>query len=318
MAEAPKTTLSVPTGAETLHGIGIILVAYIVITGADAAVKWALPEVGAAMAMIWRGVVGGITVVILTRGRGLFPNNRRLLAWRGLLHCCVSATWYWAWARGMPLVDSYAVACATPLLMTLFAIPLLGEKVGWRRWTSTMIGFGGVLIMLQPSGDLWRIEAAALLGAVVLMSVTRIWTRMLSVSDGPAAIAFWLMMAHIPMGLLFLPAFPPPSAMPSTQAMLFLVMFGMFNGMAHLLFARAFALAPVAVLAPFEYSPLLIGGVIGFLIWSEVPGWTTLAGASLVVAAGLYNVHREQLRRAAEKARSEAADKAGTAPKVGR
>ena len=156
--------------------------------------------------------------------------------------------------------------------------------------------------MLQPSGDLWRIETLALLGAVVLMSVTRIWTRMLSVSDGPAAIAFWLMMAHIPMGLLFLPAFPPPSLLPSTDIMLLLVLFGIFNGMAHLLFARAFALAPVSVLAPFEYSPLLIGGVIGFLIWAEVPGWTTLAGASLVVAAGLYNVHREQVRRAAERA----------------
>jgi len=85
--------------------------------------------------------------------------------------------------------------------------------------------------------------------------------------------------------------------------MLLLVLFGVFNGMAHLLFARAFALAPVSVLAPFEYSPLLIGGVIGFLIWAEVPGWTTLAGAALVVAAGLYNVHREQVRRAAERSR---------------
>jgi drug/metabolite transporter (DMT)-like permease len=83
--------------------------------------------------------------------------------------------------------------------------------------------------------------------------------------------------------------------------MLLLVLFGVFNGMAHLMFARAFALAPVSVLAPFEYSPLLIGGVIGFLIWAEVPGWTTLAGACLVVAAGLYNVYREQVRRAAER-----------------
>jgi drug/metabolite transporter (DMT)-like permease len=81
------------------------------------------------------------------------------------------------------------------------------------------------------------------------------------------------------------------------------VLFGVFNGMAHLMFARAFALAPVSVLAPFEYSPLLIGGVIGFLIWAEVPGWITLAGASLVVAAGLYNVHREQVRRAQERSR---------------
>jgi drug/metabolite transporter (DMT)-like permease len=135
------------------------------------------------------------------------------------------------------------------------------------------------------------------------MAVTRIWTRMLSVSDGPAAIAFWLMMAHIPMGLLFLPAFPPPSLRPSTNTMLLLVLFGVFNGMAHLMFARAFALAPVSVLAPFEYSPLLIGGVIGFLIWAEAPGWTTLAGACLVVAAGLYNVYREQVRRAQERSR---------------
>ena len=201
------------------------------------------------------------------------------------------------------LVESHAVFTSYPLLVAALSGPVLGEKVGWRRWTSTMIGFGGVLFMLQPSGDLWRVEALALLGAVVLMSVTRIWTRMLSVSDGPAAIAFWLMMAHIPMGLLFLPAFPPPSLLPSTDIMLLLVLFGVFNGMAHLMFARAFALAPVSVLAPFEYSPLLIGGVIGFLIWAEVPGWTTLAGASLVVAAGLYNVYREQVRRAQERSR---------------
>ena len=65
--------------------------------------------------------------------------------------------------------------------------------------------------------------------------------------------------------------------------------------------ARAFALAPVSALAPYEYSPLLLGGILGFLIWSEVPAWTTLAGAVVVIAAGLYNLHRERLRRAAER-----------------
>ena len=80
-----------------------------------------------------------------------------------------------------------------------------------------------------------------------------------------------------------------------------LVFFGVANAIAHMLFARAFALAPVSALAPYEYSPLLLGGVIGFLIWAEVPAWTTLAGAVVVIAAGLYNLHRERQRRAAER-----------------
>ncbi len=293
--------LTVPTGAESVRGILLILSAYLVITGADVAVKWALPEVGVAVSMIARGVVGALAVLVITRGRGIMPVNRRLLATRGVLHCGVSATWYWAWLSGVALVDSYAIAAAAPLLMTLLAIPMLGEQVGWRRWTSVIVGFGGVLFMLQPGGDLWRYESGFLLIAVVAMAVTRIWTRMLSATDTPAAIAFWLMMAHIPMGLLLLPAFPPPATMPGLPVILALVFFGVANAIAHILFARAFALAPVSALAPYEYSPLLIGGILGFLIWVEIPAWTTVGGAVIVIIAGLYNLHREQVRRAAER-----------------
>ncbi len=293
--------LAIPTGAEAVRGIGFILAGYLIITAADAAVKWALPEVGVAVSMLFRGFIGAAAVAIITRGRGLMPVNRKLMAARGLLHCCVSATWYWAWQRAVPLVDSYAIACVTPLLMTLFAIPMLGEQVGWRRWLSTAFGFAGVLIMLQPSGDLWRFETPFLMVAVVVMAITRIWTRVLSATDGPGAVAFWLLVAHIPVGFALLPAFPPPPAPPSLAVVLALTGFGIANALAHVLFARAFALAPVSALAPYEYSPLLWGGVLGFLIWAEVPSWTTLAGAAVVIAAGLYNLHRERVRRAAER-----------------
>jgi drug/metabolite transporter (DMT)-like permease len=178
---------------------------------------------------------------------------------------------------------------------------MLGEKVGWRRWTSTAVGFLGVLVMLQPSGDLWRFETPFLLVAVFAMAVTRIWTRVLSATDGPASVAFWLMVAHIPVGIALLPFFPPPDAMPGGWVILALVFFGIANAIAHMLFARAFALASVSALAPYEYSPLLIGGVIGFLIWAEVPAWTTIAGSLIVIAAGLYNLHRERVRRAQER-----------------
>jgi len=301
---ASRYTPSMPrpaTGAKAVKGILFFLGAYLVITGADAAVKWALPEVGVAVSMIVRGVIGALAVLAITGGKGIGPVNRRLLAARGVLHCAVSATWYWAWTAGLALVDSYAIAAAAPLIMTLLAIPMLREQVGWRRWTSTLLGFVGVLVMLQPAGDLWRFETPFLLLGVIAMAVTRIWTRTLSVTDGPAAVAFWLMFAHIPMGLLLLPLFPPPAAMPGAGTVLALAFFGIANAIAHMLFARAFALAPVSVLAPYEYSPLVIGGVIGFLIWAEVPAWTTLGGAAIVIAAGLYNLHRERVRRAAER-----------------
>lgn len=301
-----------PTGEEAARGLALVALGYGVISGADAAVKWALPEVGPAGALVWRGLVGAAFVLAMVLRRrplaSLLPTNRRLLAVRSLLHCCVSVGFYSAWALGVSLADSYAVAAASPLLMTLLAIPLLGETVGWRRWTSTAVGFGGVLFMLQPGGELWRWEAAMLLVAVAAMALTRIWTRVLTRTEGPDTIAFWLLLSHVPVGLLLLPvpAFQPAGGgsplLPSAGALAALLAFGVANALAQMLFARGFALAPISAIAPFEYTPLLWGIGLGFLIWGEAPAWTTLGGAAVVVAAGLYNLHRERVRRAAERA----------------
>jgi drug/metabolite transporter (DMT)-like permease len=185
---------------------------------------------------------------------------------------------------------------------------MLGEAVGWRRWLSCLVGFVGVLFMLQPGGDLWRWEAGVLLVAVVGNAVSRIWTRTLASTDTPATIAFWLMLMHIPFGLALLPVtalWPDgvaPSLIPSWPLVLLLLFFGVSNAIAHLLFARAFGLTRVASLAPLEYTPLLWGLVLGFLIFAEVPAWTTLIGAAVVIAAGIYNLHRERVRRAEERA----------------
>jgi drug/metabolite transporter (DMT)-like permease len=298
--DTPGRTL--PLRQDALLGIATIVGGYATISAADAAVKWALPEVGVAVAMIWRGVFGMLAIALLVRGMGLRPRRVRLLGVRSVLHCAVTVTFYVAWFNHFPLADSYAVNAVAPLIMTLLAIPLLGERVGWRRMTSTTVGFIGVLIMLQPGGDLWRWEAGLLLAGVCALALSRIWTRVLAATDTPQAIAFWLLFAHVPMGLLLLPAFPPAGPLlPSWDVAFALAFLGLANGCAHFLFARAFAIAPVSVLAPYEYTTLLWGGLLGFLIWAEVPSWMTLAGASLVIAAGLYNIHRARLQRAAER-----------------
>jgi drug/metabolite transporter (DMT)-like permease len=162
--------------------------------------------------------------------------------------------------------------------------------------------------MLQPGGELWRWETALLMVATLLMALTRVWTRVLTRTDTPDAIAFWLMAAHLPVALVLLQipqlwphgGFPP--LLPGALAVGLLALFGIANAVAHMLFARGFGLASVNVIAPMEYSPLLWGVAIGFLLWGEVPAWRTLGGVAIVVAAGLYNVHRERVRRAAERA----------------
>jgi drug/metabolite transporter (DMT)-like permease len=295
--------VSQATGEDAARGLLLVALGYGVISCADAAVKWALPEIGPAAAMVWRGMVGAAVVAAIAGGRGLGPVNWRLLLARSVLHTLVSASWYVAWVRGVGLADSYAVAALAPLLMTLLAIPMLGEQVGWRRWASTLTGFAGALVMLRPGGELWRWEAALLIAATAAMAVTRIWTRTLSRTDTPVAIAFCLLLAHIPVGLLALavpgmgPAEGPTPLVPSWPTLAALLLFGAANGLAHVLFARAFALAPIGVIAPFEYSPLLWGTIIGYLVWAEVPGWGTLAGAVIVISAGVYNLHRARVRR---------------------
>lgn len=296
-----------------MRGLAIALTGFVIITLADVAVKYALPTVGVAGALLWRGLAGGLSVAILSRGRGLMPRNTKLILARSALHCCTAIPWYIVWMSGYGLADSYAIAAVAPLLMTLLAIPMLGERVGWRRWSSCGVGFLGVLVMLQPGGDLWRWETGLLLLAVCGMAVSRIWTRVLAATDTPTTIAFWLMLMHVPFGLAALPtsAFWPatgqPDLFPSFNMFLLLCFFGASNAIAHMLFSRGYALASVATLAPLEYTPLLWGFALGFFIFGEIPAWSTLGGAAIVICAGIYNVHRERVRRAEERAKRGAA-----------
>ena len=294
----PEARAVLPLTQDTIRGIAVITTGYAVISVADAAVKWALPEVGVAVAMIWRGMFGMLGIAMLARFRGLRPVRVSLLGLRSALHCGVTVAFYLAWFNGVPLGASYAVNAAAPLIMTVLAIPLLGERVGWRRWSSTCLGFAGVMVILQPGGELWRWEAAMLLASAATLALTRIWTRVLAATDTPQAIAFWLLAAHVPVGILLLPVFPPLGpVIPAWDITLALAFLGLANGCAHFLFARAFAIAPVSALAPYEYTTLLWGGLLGFLIWVEVPSWNTLAGAVIVMIAGLYNLHREHVRK---------------------
>jgi drug/metabolite transporter (DMT)-like permease len=285
--------------AATVRGILIIAAAYVLLTGGDLASKAAL-SAGVAAVMIGRGVFGAITVVAVALAERNLANLRvvrwRMVAFRSALHTIVSMTWYFAWQL-IPLADSYAVGFTAPLIMTLLAIPMLGERLRWRRTLSTLIGFSGVLVMVQPGSALWQPVTLLLAPGIVIMAITRIMTRQLSTTETAEGLTLWLMLAHIPAGLLVWAAGIPIHISPTPPVLIGLVLLGALNGAAHCMMARAYALAPVSALAPYEYTMLIWGGIGGYLLFDEIPGAPSLAGAAVVAAAGLYNLHRERIRQ---------------------
>jgi drug/metabolite transporter (DMT)-like permease len=292
--------------SDTMRGIMFAVLAYMIWTLGDATAKLVLPEVGIAAAMLWRGVFGAIMVLGMTMGWGgsgwrrLMPQRWRLVLVRSVLSSFVSVAWYVSWLS-MSLADTYAIGFIAPLLMTVLAVPMLGERIRWRRALSTLVGFGGVLIMLRPGGDLWTPVVLLLLAGTMVMALTRIMTRQLTATETPECQAFWLLVAHTITGLVLLPFFPVVGSI-GPIAWVALAFLGLSSGLAHCVFARGYALGPVSALAPYEYTILPWGAAAGFLVFGDVPSWSTLVGATVVAASGSYNVYRERVRRAEERA----------------
>ncbi len=294
------------TGADTVRGIAIVNLCFLLLTLGDVATVLALPVMGVAGAMIGRGLVGATLVATLALNRrgGLYlliPARRRLVAFRSIVHACASLTWYIAWSWSLGLADSYALGYAAPLLMILLAGPMLAERVGWRRGLATGVGFLGMLVMMRPGGDLWKPAAVLLVFGVTGLAISRNLTRLLATTESPECLSFWLLFAHAPVGLLMLVL---GFAVPGVNALVVacVLALGVSNGLAHWLHSRACALAPMAALAPFEYVGLIWAALFGYLVFGQVPAVVTMGGAGLVVTAGLSTFLNEHRRRRAERA----------------
>jgi drug/metabolite transporter (DMT)-like permease len=313
-AHAPVRVLT-DNAADTVRGILLVALSYLILTIGDTAAKWALLATGVGWVMLWRGAFGALTVAAFTvstqgpAGLARFrPVRWKTVALRSGLSSFTTITWYVSWEH-MQLAETYALGFTAPLIMTVLAVPMLGERIRWRRILSTMVGFAGVLVMVHPNvtsddpgGGIPLTPAVMwLMAGIVAMAVTRIMARHLSRTETPECQAFWLMISHglAGVGMLLVTS---PIAFGDNTVWVALAFLGVSSGFAHCVFTRAYGLAPVSALAPYEYTMLIWGGLAGFVVFGEVPSWTTLAGAAIVALAGLYNLHRERVRRAHEAA----------------
>lgn len=191
----------------------------------------------------------------------------------------------------LPLTQSTAISFSAPLFMTALSALILKEPVGIHRWLAVAVGFAGVLIMVHPDprqfvgvGVLFAIAAAV--GSAGAMIAIREISR---TEPGPT-IVFYFTLAGAVVGLASLPF---GWVMPSPGVLALLVAAGLIGGTGQLLLTEAIRRAPVAVVAPFDYTQLVWAGLIGFMVWGETPALLTLAGAMVVAASSTYILWRE-------------------------
>ncbi len=194
----------------------------------------------------------------------------------------------------LPLVTVTALGFTMPLFLTLLAIPVLGEKVGWRRWLAVLVGFCGVLLMVRPeqgtTDTQWLALALCLLGALAWALAMITIRKMGQAGESGVAIVFWFaFFSSVLAGIAMIPVWVWPS--PTQWALLAGI--GLVSAIAQIMMTDAYRKGEASLLAPFEYSAIIWTTALGALIWAEMPDAWDFFGILILVGAGLYIWHRE-------------------------
>jgi drug/metabolite transporter (DMT)-like permease len=193
----------------------------------------------------------------------------------------------------LPLADVTALSFSGPLVITALAGPMLGEQVGWRRWAAVVVGFSGVLIMVRPDPEIFRIAALLPILAASSGALRDLVTRRISTGESSIAILCFSTSAVLLAGLVSMFFDRAPLNMADLPL---LAVAGCLQGAAHFILIEAFRHGEAVVIAPFKYTALPWAAVFGFLLFGQIPDIWIVTGAMPVICAGLYIVHRERLK----------------------
>ncbi len=283
-----------PIKQHPLQAIGLMLVAVFMLSTMDVGLK-VLVEHYSSMQVVFFRCATSLPLFlawILFTGRQQF---RTAYPWGHVIRGLVGLGMLYSVGecfRELQLADAYAIFFAAPLLITLLSGPVLGEPAGVFRTTASVLGFSGVLIVLNPTGDnLISYGAFMALLAVVLYAATSLLLRRLGAKDGTATIAFWFVtVVGVGAGLAALPGWTPLN----WDHWPWLLVLGITGAMGQALLTAAFRRASAAVVAPFDYTHMIWALLYGYLFWGYLPGPQTWIGGAILVASGLFIIYREQ------------------------
>jgi drug/metabolite transporter (DMT)-like permease len=194
--------------------------------------------------------------------------------------------------RVLPLADAIAIANLQPLMLVALGAVLLRERVGWQRWLAVILGFVGVVIVVQPgAGDSSLLGAACMFGAALSMALHLAMTRSLGTGEYQLASVY---LANA-TGTLAISATVPLAWVTPPHSMIWFgfAVAGLFGGFGHMFMTRAFTLAPASTLAPFTYTTLIWATAASWGVFGDAPNWTTLTGIAVIAGAGVYSATLE-------------------------
>ena len=217
--------------------------------------------------------------------------------WRGLVGTSAMGLGFTGLGL-LPLPEVTAIGYAAPLLVVVFASMFLNEQVGVYRLSAVLLGMIGGLIVLSPRLSIGAgLSTGETLGAVVVLmgavfaALAQVFVRKLVQTEGTAAIVFWFSITSAALSLLTLPW---GWAMPTAGVFVMLIMAGLLGGLGQIFLTSSYRYADASLVAPFDYTSMILALIIGYFVFDEVPTGTMLLGASIVISAGVLIIWRER------------------------
>ena len=308
MSDKPSTVLSAAEAEDRANAAGALfmLTAIMAFSVMDATIKWLAVTYPIMHIVFFRNFFAFIPIGMMLAARRDRLAALRTRNWKGhLLRAVLGLTsmiLFFNAVALMPLAEVVAISFSAPLFITALSMPLLGERVGPRRWAAVAVGFVGVLIILRPGTELFQPVAFLPLTSSLFLSLAMLQVRLLTRTETNIALMAYMTAAGI---LATAPFLLSGWVSPTGFDWVLFVGMGVIGGTAQYLLTQAFRKAPASLIAPLEYSGILWAGLFGYWLFGELPDRWVFVGSAIVVASGLYILHREtKLGRLQQKPRA--------------
>lgn len=259
----------------------------------DLCAKWLLADYSLVQFIFLRSIFGFLVFILIARWYGGWTGLKtRRWKWH-LLRTALASIAMFGFFYGlsrMPLVNALTLAFTAPLVVTALSVPMLGEHVGWRRWTAVILGFAGVLIILRPGSGLLTPASLAVLAAAVAYAGLAITARKLAATETTLSMTVYVILGPCLISAFFVPG---NYVSPTPSGWFFFVLAGICSAAAWVGIVGGYRRASPVVLAPFEYTALIGAAAAGYWIWGEVPDRWVITGGLVIIGSGLFVVYRE-------------------------
>ncbi len=280
---------------DSRRGILWMLAAMMMFSGTNACAKF-LTGHYPVMQIVWARYFFQLLLLMIFLGprirQVMVTSKLNLQIVRSLILLVTSILFFFGLSR-IGLADNSAIMFVAPILVTALSIPMLGEKVGPRRWAGIAIGFLGALIIIRPGSGMMQTAALFPLGAACLYALYQISTRFLGRTDNTMTTLLYTASSGTVVTTVLAPFF---WQVPDVTGWIMMAALGVTSNLGHFSMIKAYETSPAATVAPFSYVNLLWATMFGFILFAELPDLWTISGAVVIAASGLYIFHREHKR----------------------